>query len=291
MNTQQALETQWFDYVGVIAVPEGQSGDCKVVHETKPSGTTLSTGSMRTAFFGQGGWDTIPFPIKTLWHRLEYEGGTWMTDLPIEQKQMRQCTSHFYGDVLVGGLGLGVVANMLAADRAVDRVVIIERSMDVIKLVRPHIKDPEGKIEVLHNDIMTWLNATSEEYDFALYDTWQGDGIMTWLEDVRPLRRKSVGKVDEVVCWNEDVMLGQMINDLRMACQFAEHADHDSKVLGHAVPTLESLAKPRPDDEDGAIHWNWRCPFFARLLEKTPDDVHMAAREYVTELRDDANSE
>ena len=66
--------------------------------------------------------------------------GTWMTDLPEELNQIEEMlyTVHPQGNVLIGGLGLGIAAIRTAQQVGVKSVTVIERSRDVIKLCANH---------------------------------------------------------------------------------------------------------------------------------------------------------
>ena len=94
---------------GILKIPEGKRGEYAITHKGYPAGTVLSTSNLRTAMMGGHKGNKILFEEESTWHELSYDGGVWMTDLPIEQAQ---CDAQLGGDaisgsVLVGGLGLG----------------------------------------------------------------------------------------------------------------------------------------------------------------------------------------
>jgi hypothetical protein len=93
----------------------------------------------------------------------------WTQRIAIEQARMRG------GDVLITGLGLGlVVASILEPPGArVERVVVIERSADVIGLVAPPLESRyDGRIEVINADAFEWLPPTGQRFSVAWHDIW-----------------------------------------------------------------------------------------------------------------------
>ena len=135
-----------------------------------------------------------------------------MSDIPQEQIQHDPVVSRCKGHVLVGGLGLGYVVTRLAAKKSVTKITVVERSKDVIKLVWPHLK-LKGKGKVVQGDLFQFLRKNKVKYDYMYFDIWQSDGERTLIDYVIPLRklgRPFVESDKRILCWNEDVMLGQL---------------------------------------------------------------------------------
>jgi hypothetical protein len=143
------------------------------------------------------------------------DGEMWMSDLPCELVQMhRELACHARGRVLVGGLGLGIVARMAARYKRVKEITVVELAREVIDLVGPSLAD--AKIKIQQGEIHAFARNTKLHFDVALLDTWAGTGEWVWQEDVVPLRRALWGKAKMVFCWQERVMLGQ-VEDLGIA--------------------------------------------------------------------------
>jgi hypothetical protein len=93
----------------------------------------------------------------------------WTQRIAIEQARVRG------GDVLITGLGLGlVVASMLEPPGCrVRRVVVVERSSDVIGLVAPALENRYGKqFEVINADAFEWLPPIRQRFSVAWHDIW-----------------------------------------------------------------------------------------------------------------------
>lgn len=203
---------QWF---GFLQIPEGRSGKFSIKHRHYSQGKVFHTVTARVAVFTEQRAIDVIATEDVVVHELHEGSGTWMTDLPIEQFQIDPLLAPMRGRVLVGGLGLGYAAQVLACKPAVREIVVIEKSPDVIELVARHIrKTGKRKLRVVEADLHEWLvQNPTERFDWAFYDIWAPDGEGTFHDHVLPLRRKTAEICDpeHVRCWNEDVMRGQIL--------------------------------------------------------------------------------
>ncbi|MGH9257019.1 MAG: hypothetical protein ACRD3C_20865 [Vicinamibacterales bacterium] len=202
-------------YPSPIELPQRRHGKLQLRHRTIAAGLDVNIVGQRQALlrgmrpvFGK---TTVPLRIHEL---VEDDHGIWMTDLPEELNQIAEMLHAVRpkGSVLVGGLGLGLVAAAVAARPGVRNVVVVERSADVIALcARTNIYG------VVERDIGEYLVKTRECFDYYLLDTWQGTSEGTWWEEVLPLRRtirRRFGLKPAIHCWAEDIMLGQIVRTL-----------------------------------------------------------------------------
>jgi len=256
---------KWYD--GVLDIPEGKVGKFRIRHIEYPAGHTLKSGNLRTALFGQES-EELTYDHPTRWHELTENGGVWMTDLPIEQRQHDELLSRARGRVLVGGLGIGYAVVALAARSKVTEIVVIERSPEIIKLTwkatveRAKTINPKIKLKVVEADLFTYLKnrqrlkKAKPEFTWAFFDIWQGDGETTFHTKVVPLRQLAHGVCSSVTCWNEDVMRGQLLMGLHTRVMLL---DHDEVGM-----TLEELTKERD-----SIYTDWAIPFW-RWIQDNP---------------------
>jgi len=203
-------------YNSPIDLPEGVSGKVSIVHRTIEEKVPVI--GMRQAILRGLCPTTGVLAAPRRIHELREEGqGVWMTDQPEELNQIAEmmATVDPRGDVLVGGLGLGIVAATLATRVGMDRIVVVERSADVIKLCHPPLREPDpDDYEVVRADVLAYLlDSATPRFDFYLLDTWQGTSESTWWEEVMPLKRairKRWGGDPIIHCWAEDIMDGQI---------------------------------------------------------------------------------
>lgn len=266
------------DYRTPLNIPAAKIGDFEIVHTKIPPHTPLHLNNARTAIFGQRG-GTVQWDIETTWHSLLENGGRWMSDLPIEQKQHDDALKPMSKRVLVGGLGIGYAATVLAAKRNVKEIVVVEIQKEVIDLVAPHTKGVGGKVRIVHADLFDYLKSyDGEPFTWAFYDIWQSDGESTFFHTVVPLRELSRGKVKRVVCWNEDVMRGQLFLSLQNRLLFLrpDVAEH-FKMSRPSIPPWEN------DGTDKPWH-NWSVPFFKwwRASKPTEEQAVDNAQRYAT---------
>ena len=256
-------------YDNVLSIPAGRSGAFAVEHVERPVGYVFHLANARTAIFGGHAGGKVVYDRPTTWHRLTEEGRVWMTDDPIEQAQHdRELATIRRGRVLVGGLGLGYAATVLARRPGVAEVVVVEKSPEVVELVAPHLvqDDPAArrKLTVVRADLFEYLGGlppTRPRFDHAFYDIWASDGEATFFEVVVPLLRLSRGRVRRTpVCWNESVMRGQLYHSISSRWAFLMMPG------GDGTPTLEELCDPK-----GSFWRDWSVPFFRWVRRERPE--------------------
>lgn len=249
-----------------LNLPEHRIGSCALEHFYHEPDHKLSTASVRCRLFGQ---EAIPlsYSYETRWHRLvEDDRGTWMTDLPCEQAQHEAALTGAEGSVLVGGLGIGLAVALLQEQSAVEHITVVEKSMDICALIGPTLGD---NVRLVTEDLFTYLHRTLDTFDFGFYDIWQSDGESTFFDLVLPLRELSVDVVDELHCWNEDVMRGQLMNGLanRFAalCAGWNYVPVNSYMRGLATIQEDTLVNGRStrdillkDTTDKYLKWSQR---------------------------------
>jgi hypothetical protein len=116
--------------------------------------------------------------------------GTLTSDQPVEVYSQYIAFRKCHGRVLVGGLGLGMAAQMILDLPRVTSVTVVERDSRIIKLMQGQI-DP--RIKIVKSDLFEFLKieAFAGQYDSAYYDIWYGTGESDWVENVVPLYRLS----------------------------------------------------------------------------------------------------
>ena len=198
-------------YRSPINLPERSSGKISVRHRIVKEKTPII--GMRQAYTRGVSPLTVKLTAPLKIHELTEGDGVWMTDLPEELNQIGQMIYEIQprGRVLVGGLGLGIVARTLAALDQVLTVTVVEKNSDVIKLCA------DENFRVVHDDIKNFLQTTNLQFDYFLLDTWAGTNESTWWGTVLPLRRiirNRFGAKRVIHCWAEDIMLGQVTQSL-----------------------------------------------------------------------------
>ena len=95
-------------------------------------------------------------------------GGIYMTNTPAEVADHMRFIEKASGSVLIAGLGLGMVVQALLDRGRCSRIVVVEKSEDVIRLVAPCYQDP--RVEIVCADIFQFR--TVEHFRYAWFDIW-----------------------------------------------------------------------------------------------------------------------
>lgn len=270
------------DYSLPYELPAGKSGKLKVVIEFKPAGSKLPVVSMRNALFMglKPAQLLLDRPLGI--HFLREDGvGTWMTSMPQEIEQISRQLLRAHGRVLVGGLGLGLANCYLDANPLVKQVICIEKNKNIIDLIKPHV--PRDKSSIFHGDLYEYLKSEPPCFDFAFYDIWCPTGERVLTEHVMPLRRLSRNIVaqDNIECWNEEEMLGQVKMGAQMACQWMDEAD--KKIGGARLLDLPEKDFNQYKKAQGFVWYFYR---WLRRRKPTAEQGLAKCEEFMKALKD-----
>lgn len=213
MTQTKRYTPQW--YPSPIDLPERKHRNVRIRHRLEPAGTEVPVVGMRQAAL-RGCVPAFTAPLQTPLRITELVeerrgGGLWMTDSPEELNQIHEMlhTVQPRGHVLIGGLGLGCAATLVARYPGVTRVDVVERNASVIALCgRP------DEYTIHHADLYEFLGDRNRTLPYLTYllDTWMATSEHTWWEEIVPLRRvlaqRAVGA--KVHCWAEDIMVAQV---------------------------------------------------------------------------------
>lgn len=100
--------------------------------------------------------------------------GIWMSDAPAEYYGMHELAARAKsGRVLVGGLGLGILPNLLAFRDDITEVVIVEKSPEVVELVKAYL---HPKVKLIEGDFlqeMPKLKLVGQEFQTVIADIFK----------------------------------------------------------------------------------------------------------------------
>jgi len=131
-------------------------------------------------------------------------GGLMMSDGAQEHATNWQAVREAHGDVLVVGLGIGMVLVPILRKAEVRSVTVVEKFADVVALVEPHIRrhveEAAGKLEVEVGDAFSWVPSRRAQRWQSIYlDVWPDictdnlpeiarlkRGFRRWLEKADP---------------------------------------------------------------------------------------------------------
>jgi len=162
-----------------VTVPEGASGEWRVER------FTVSDDDVRLhnicASFRPGGRSMLAGTYTRL-----IRGRTLvMSDTRAEKRDHIGFVRRACGDVLINGLGLGMVCGAVLRKPDVTSVTVVELSSDVISLVGASY--PEATI--VHADAMTWRPPSGVRYGAVWHDVWD-DICEDNLPEMKTLHRR-----------------------------------------------------------------------------------------------------
>lgn len=126
-----------------------------------------------------------------------------MSDTPMEQKTNTKVVEKAQGDVLIAGLGIGLILHPILQKPEVNSVVVLEKERDIINLVLPNLQRCADlpcakKLSVVHADVYskdTTDLLQGSFFDVIYFDIWNTVSSVNYPEMLkldnlyRPFRR------------------------------------------------------------------------------------------------------
>ncbi len=123
-----------------------------------------------------------------------------MQDSHAEYKEHLWLWKKAQGKVLIGGLGIGMVNEVLISDTSITKVTILEKNQEVIDMVWPYCAKDE-RFELIHADIHTWTPPEGSHWNVAWFDTYHAGDEGTHFEYRDEMLERYGSMVDEVGFW------------------------------------------------------------------------------------------
>jgi len=124
-----------------------------------------------------------------------------MSNTPSEIKDHLEFIKRAKGNVLINGLGLGVSLSKILEKPEVESVTVIEKDLDVIRLVGPtYAKD--SRVKIINADAYKW-KSNGVRYYVIWHDIWD-DICEANLPEMTKLHRKYGKKCDWQGSWRKE---------------------------------------------------------------------------------------
>lgn len=101
--------------------------------------------------------------------RLLIDDELFMSDAPMEKESNHDIIEKVYGNVLIAGLGIGLILLPMQNKKEVKRITVVEKNPNVIKIIGSQLPFNE-KVEIIHADIFDFI--PSQKYDCIYLDIW-----------------------------------------------------------------------------------------------------------------------
>lgn len=124
-------------------------------------------------------------------------GDIVMSNTPMEQDTNRAFCSNANGDVLIGGLGIGMVVLAIQDKEDIRSITIIEKYQEVIDLVANQLP-LNDKVKIINADIFDWTPPKGKKFDTIYFDIWNYINGDAW-DEHKDLRRKYAKESTETI--------------------------------------------------------------------------------------------
>lgn len=126
--------------------------------------------------------------------RLYVNNQLMMSDTNMERTSNYEFIRYANGDVLIAGLGIGlIIFNILKKDN-IKTITIIENNQDLIDVIAPYFKDYPN-VKIIHGDIFEWVPDKGIKYDTIYFDIWP-DICEDNLDEIKILHNKFKNKIN-----------------------------------------------------------------------------------------------
>lgn len=132
------------------------------------------------SIFSGGYGEYYDFQVGT-YTTLVVNGQVMMSDTPMEIRTNIEFLYQAHGNVLIGGLGLGVILKILENKKDIKSVTIIEKNKEVIELVGKQLKLPKN-FKIVEGDIFQYNPEAGTKFDTIYFDIWVGICGDNWSE-------------------------------------------------------------------------------------------------------------
>jgi len=223
----------------IVDLPEWEYEDLKVDHHIIEPNKRMEM---------LGGMGFVRYEKEIIIRRLFHKKTLWMSDSPSELRDMENLASTLYGDVLIAGLGMGILTTLAHQNEKVTSITVVEILPELVYFIRDYI--PMSKIILTPMDYREFvLTLGPGEFDTAALDIWANislddlpDMLGLW-EDTRKITKVQGGGV-----WGIDML----INEITDMCRGYEYPDDTaSELYDYELPSIADYIQNNYSDEDG----------------------------------------
>lgn len=129
-----------------------------------------------------------------------------MSDTDMEKRTNARFVANAHGNVLIGGLGIGMILLAIQDKTDIEKITVVEKSAEVIELVKDQLP-LNSKVEIVHSDV--WEYVPSCKFNTIYMDIWNFINTDVYKGSMKPLlsryRKFLVSKEDDanryIDCW------------------------------------------------------------------------------------------
>lgn len=138
--------------------------------------------------------------------KLTHGGECVMSDTPMEKRTNTSFVINAHGNVLIGGLGIGLIILAIQDKEEVKQITVVEKNAEVIELVGKQLP-LNSKVHIVHDDAFKYKPLFN--YNTIYMDIWNYINSDIYHKEMKPLisryRRYLVPKSEDenryIDCW------------------------------------------------------------------------------------------
>ena len=120
--------------------------------------------------------------------RLIHGGEVVMSNTNMEKRTNWEFCHNAHGDIIIGGLGVGMIILAIQDKPEVKSITVIEKNEEVIEMVASQLNFNE-KVKIIHADVFEWRPEKGVKYDMSYMDIWNYVNEDVY-EEMKQLKRK-----------------------------------------------------------------------------------------------------
>ena len=121
--------------------------------------------------------------------KLTNNGEVVMSDTPMEKRTNYFFCLNAHGDILIGGLGIGMIITAIQDKEDVNSITVLEKHREVIDMITSQLSF-NSKVHIINADVFTWKPQKGQRFDCVYMDIWNYVNSDVYHEEMKPLKRK-----------------------------------------------------------------------------------------------------
>lgn len=118
---------------------------------------------------------------------LKHNGTILMSNTPMEKRTNSEFITKANGDVLIAGLGIGLIVLPIQDKENIKSITIIEKQQEIINMVASQLP-LNNKVNIICDDIFNYI--PNKKYDTIYLDIWPYVNSDIYKEEMLPLKNK-----------------------------------------------------------------------------------------------------
>lgn len=121
--------------------------------------------------------------------RLLHDDECVMSDTNMEKRTNSEFCINAHGDIIIGGLGIGMIVMAVQDKPEVHSITVIEKNEEVIEMIASQLNFND-KVNIICDDVFSWKPDRGVKYDMVYMDIWNYINSEIYKAEMQPLKRK-----------------------------------------------------------------------------------------------------